>query len=499
MSYTRSSETVQLIQSLWIVEDIETLIEHYKNSETPALDLNFVEPTHVLVVEDVGRYRDKCAVGKKFAIVAEEVKEEKYLQGTEENEYYSLEFMEYVLTYCMLFMPLWCGIQGDTKTNGLVEGWHKIVKSDILQKKRITPSAFVTTMYKQTKARTIESAHDYKIVKKKSTSKTEGDDPWLLRFATYQIRQHIAKCLEAHEVGRFPAIPEKDDPRIDGTHTGVKKSRLEALTREAEAVRDLLQPKKPHPPQAQKTEHKSWKLSAKKRRLSHFGDENDPANGQSENKDEEDWSAYAAPSPPRTRSRGARPASVPAHNTTTYRFSFMKRPPLAVLNFDSDSEEEEFEGFSSSGKPARRRASHSTSHDPNVNVLAPHDVTQAMLSKISYRSTYKTYSASGTTCHQCRQKTSDTKTVCRSGHCVGYRGMFCGSCLKNRYGEDVHNALKDPEWQCPPCRGNCNCSICRTREGKAATGVLINLARARGFDNVNDFLMALMKTVNNDE
>ncbi|KAF2351165.1 Peptidase C69 dipeptidase A, partial [Trinorchestia longiramus] len=43
----------QLIQSPWFEEDIETLIDHYKNSEIPALDLNFVEPTHALVMEDL--------------------------------------------------------------------------------------------------------------------------------------------------------------------------------------------------------------------------------------------------------------------------------------------------------------------------------------------------------------------------------------------------------------------------------------------------------------
>ncbi|KAF2346908.1 Reverse transcriptase RNA-dependent DNA polymerase [Trinorchestia longiramus] len=185
--YATFRDFVQLIQSPWSEEDIETLIEHYKNSETPALDLNFVEPTHALIVEDVGRYRDKCAVGKKFEAVAEEVMKEKYLPGTKENEYYSLEFMEYVLTYCMPFTPLWCGIQGGTKTNGLVEGWHKIIKLDILQKKRITLPAFVTTMYKQTKARTIESAHDYKIVKKKSTSKI-GDDHFVERWCRRKLR-----------------------------------------------------------------------------------------------------------------------------------------------------------------------------------------------------------------------------------------------------------------------------------------------------------------------
>lgn len=50
----------------------------------------------------------------------------------------------------------------------------------------------------------------------------------------------------------------------------------------------------------------------------------------------------------------------------------------------------------------------------------------------------------GSSCHQCRQKTLDTKTVCRSGFCVGAKGQFCGPCLKNRYGEDVCTVLLDP-------------------------------------------------------
>lgn len=53
-------------------------------------------------------------------------------------------------------------------------------------------------------------------------------------------------------------------------------------------------------------------------------------------------------------------------------------------------------------------------------------------------------SPQGSSCHQCRQKTLDTKTICRSGFCVGAKGQFCGPCLKNRYGEDVRTVLLDP-------------------------------------------------------
>lgn len=55
-----------------------------------------------------------------------------------------------------------------------------------------------------------------------------------------------------------------------------------------------------------------------------------------------------------------------------------------------------------------------------------------------------TLTPQGTSCHQCRQKTLDTKTICRSGVCVGAKGQFCGPCLKNRYGEDVRDVLLNP-------------------------------------------------------
>lgn len=43
-----------------------------------------------------------------------------------------------------------------------------------------------------------------------------------------------------------------------------------------------------------------------------------------------------------------------------------------------------------------------------------------------------------------RQKTSDQKSYCRYKGCKGVRGMFCGYCLRIRYGEDVADALKNP-------------------------------------------------------
>ncbi|XP_039198069.1 cell division cycle-associated 7-like protein isoform X1 [Crotalus tigris] len=106
----------------------------------------------------------------------------------------------------------------------------------------------------------------------------------------------------------------------------------------------------------------------------------------------------------------------------------------------------------------------------------------------------------GTTCHQCRQKTMDTKTICHNEDCVGVRGQFCGPCLRNRYGEDVKVALLNPEWLCPPCRGVCNCSYCRKRDGYCATGTLIHLAKLYGYSNVREYLESLpMHHVNGNQ
>ncbi|XP_036733272.2 cell division cycle-associated 7-like protein isoform X3 [Manis pentadactyla] len=104
----------------------------------------------------------------------------------------------------------------------------------------------------------------------------------------------------------------------------------------------------------------------------------------------------------------------------------------------------------------------------------------------------------GNTCHQCRQKTIDTKTVCRNQSCGGVRGQFCGPCLRNRYGEDVRSALLDPDWMCPPCRGICNCSYCRRRDGHCATGILIHLAKFYGYNNVKEYLESLQKQLVED-
>ncbi|XP_030908247.2 cell division cycle-associated 7-like protein isoform X1 [Melopsittacus undulatus] len=146
------------------------------------------------------------------------------------------------------------------------------------------------------------------------------------------------------------------------------------------------------------------------------------------------------------------------------------------------------------GVHKRRRSSKYSSYRP------VEDITEEDLDNIAITVKDKIYNkVLGSTCHQCRQKTTDTKTVCRNHGCGGVRGQFCGPCLRNRYGEDVKSALLDPAWICPPCRGVCNCSYCRRRDGRCATGMLIHLAKFYGYNNVKEYLESLQKQLENDK
>eukprot|EP00066_Takifugu_rubripes_P023159 XP_011612425.1 PREDICTED: cell division cycle-associated protein 7-like isoform X1 [Takifugu rubripes] len=143
---------------------------------------------------------------------------------------------------------------------------------------------------------------------------------------------------------------------------------------------------------------------------------------------------------------------------------------------------------------------------PRPNRSKPHvirpveDITEDDIQLVADNMTDKVYnSAIGSTCHQCRQKTVDTKTCCRSADCRGIQGQFCGPCLRNRYGEDVRKALIDPEWKCPPCRGICNCSFCRQRDGRCPTGILFPLAQYHGFSDVHSYLLSLRNKLKSEE
>ncbi|KAJ8567218.1 hypothetical protein K7X08_019426 [Anisodus acutangulus] len=93
----------------------------------------------------------------------------------------------------------------------------------------------------------------------------------------------------------------------------------------------------------------------------------------------------------------------------------------------------------------------------------------------------------GKTCHQCRQKTLGQRTHCSK--CQIVQGQFCGDCLYMRYGEHVLEAKKNPDWICPPCRGICNCSLCRQAKGWAPTGALYRKIARLGYKSVAHYLI----------
>ncbi|XP_022093131.1 cell division cycle-associated 7-like protein [Acanthaster planci] len=153
---------------------------------------------------------------------------------------------------------------------------------------------------------------------------------------------------------------------------------------------------------------------------------------------------------------------------------------------DSDSDFEVYEDeVEELPTPTKRRRL----NRPHEAARQPEDITEEELQMVAECVRDKKYNAEvGTTCHQCRQKTIDMKTICRYDGCTGVRGQFCGPCLRNRYGEDAKAALLNPDWICPPCRGICNCSFCRKKQGRHATGILIHLARESGYTSVKDYL-----------
>ncbi|CAH8349234.1 unnamed protein product [Eruca vesicaria subsp. sativa] len=93
----------------------------------------------------------------------------------------------------------------------------------------------------------------------------------------------------------------------------------------------------------------------------------------------------------------------------------------------------------------------------------------------------------GKTCHQCRQKTLGHRTKC--SECDMVQGQFCGDCLFMRYGEHVMEALENPDWVCPVCRGICNCSLCRNNKGWVPTGPIYRRIAKLGYKSVAHYLI----------
>eukprot|EP00249_Psilotum_nudum_P000621 c12696_g1_i3 orf=992-2953(-) len=98
-------------------------------------------------------------------------------------------------------------------------------------------------------------------------------------------------------------------------------------------------------------------------------------------------------------------------------------------------------------------------------------------------------SENGRTCHQCRQKTAEIMARCKNSLGKACSQNFCPKCLLNRYGETVDKVAKTEDWNCPKCRGICNCSVCMKKQGRAPTGILTHTAKATGFGSVAELLV----------
>ena len=101
-------------------------------------------------------------------------------------------------------------------------------------------------------------------------------------------------------------------------------------------------------------------------------------------------------------------------------------------------------------------------------------------------------------CHFCRQKSSDRKTSCQ---CATWekapeggrgRGQWCGWCLEMRMGENIEEAIADEEWRCPVCRDICNCSganCLRHKRNLFPTQQLTREAEQYGWQSVAHYLI----------
>nr|XP_043639877.1 cell division cycle-associated protein 7-like [Erigeron canadensis] len=67
---------------------------------------------------------------------------------------------------------------------------------------------------------------------------------------------------------------------------------------------------------------------------------------------------------------------------------------------------------------------------------------------------------------------------------------YCKKCLLNRYGEKAEDVELLDQWDCPKCKGICNCSTCMKKRGQQPTGQLAKMGKAGGFSSVLDLIDA---------
>ena len=85
----------------------------------------------------------------------------------------------------------------------------------------------------------------------------------------------------------------------------------------------------------------------------------------------------------------------------------------------------------------------------------------------------------------CRQKTAGRKTECSCGRGTG---VWCGSCLNTRMGQNIDEIFQMSDWSCPSCLEICNCSgrTCdRHNAHLGCTRILSGEAREQGYKSVS--------------
>ncbi|XP_058773271.1 uncharacterized protein LOC131647390 [Vicia villosa] len=143
-----------------------------------------------------------------------------------------------------------------------------------------------------------------------------------------------------------------------------------------------------------------------------------------------------------------------------------------------------------------RSSPSTTNHGTEVDVSGTREMCDVPIQSVSLTNNMEFDSSStqnnvgGKTCHQCRQIIKDVAAICKNPRngkpCVN---KVCQKCLKNRYGEMVNEVNSLTDWNCPKCRGICNCSCCRRNNGLEPTGALSNTAKASGFKSVSEMLI----------
>lgn len=117
-------------------------------------------------------------------------------------------------------------------------------------------------------------------------------------------------------------------------------------------------------------------------------------------------------------------------------------------------------------EPSRKSLRLKRAQDPTIELYTELEEPPANKEAVARRGARLYDPVNGVTCHQCRQKTLDPKSICANEMTVGsiYRHKYCGSCLRNRYNENIEEVNQNKNWLCPFCRGDCNCSICKKKQ-----------------------------------